>query len=179
MHRLAAPLAMLLALAGTAPAYAKAAPMPDCSASESRQFDFWIGQWTVTADGKPAGDSRIESILDGCAVQESWTGASGVRGRSLNVYNRDAGRWEQYWVDTTGSRLLLHGGLRDGAMVLEGVADNADAKTGIKRRERITWTPNADGSVRQVWEASVDDGATWTVEFDGHYVRQLVVDRAE
>ena len=37
------------------------------------------------------------------------------------------------------------------------------------QRERITWTPNADGSVRQHWETSTDDGKTWKTSFDGLY----------
>src|SRR5690348_9327982 len=27
---------------------------PDCSAPEFRQFDFWLGSWNVTVQGKPA-----------------------------------------------------------------------------------------------------------------------------
>jgi hypothetical protein len=153
--------------------------MPDCSAPEYRQFDFWIGHWSVTAGGQPAGDSRVDAILDGSALLETWTGASGNRGKSLNQYNRVLGAWEQFWVDSAGGRLLLRGGWRTDAMVLEGVADAPDPETGVARRERITWTPGSDGSVRQVWEASVDDGATWTVEFDGRYVRELDVDRVD
>ena len=38
-------------------------------------------------------------------------------------------------------------------------------------QQRITWTPANDGSVRQVWELSSDAGKTWTVLFDGRYVR--------
>ena len=37
--------------------------------------------------------------------------------------------------------------------------------------QRITWTPAGDGSVRQLWELSNDAGATWTILFDGRYVR--------
>ena len=45
-------------------------------------LDFWLGDWSVTTpDGKHAGDNRIEAILDGCALSESWTGAGGGRGR--------------------------------------------------------------------------------------------------
>ena len=101
------------------------------------------------------------------------------RGRSLNLYNRELGQWEQFWVDSAGGRLVLRGGLRDGAMVMEGVAEKPDATTGIVRRDRVTWTPNADGSVRQLWESSVDGGKAWKVEFDGHYVRALDVDKVD
>ena len=41
-------------------------------------------------------------------------------------------------------------------------------------QQRITWTPASDGSVRQLWELSSDAGKTWTVLFDGRYVRAPV-----
>ena len=37
---------------------------------------------------------------------------------------------------------------------------------------RITWTPNQDGTVRQHWENSRDEGATWQTVFDGLYTRK-------
>jgi hypothetical protein len=49
---------------------------PDpCADRKSHQFDFWIGEWNVTADGKPAGTNSIQPILDGCVLQETWSGA--------------------------------------------------------------------------------------------------------
>jgi hypothetical protein len=139
-------------------------PQP-CAAPEHRQFDFWVGDWRVTTpDGKHAGDNRIEKVLDGCALHESWQGAGGGRGFSYNAYDRDRKVWHQTWVDRQGNLLLLEGGLRDGAMVLEG-AQGATLN-------RITWTSNKDGSVRQHWEASADQGKTWQTAFDGLYRRK-------
>ena len=137
------------------------------------QFDFWLGEWAVTnAAGKAAGSSRVEAILDGCVVLEHWTSAKPpVAGKSFNLYNAQSGRWEQFWVDNAGTRLHLVGGLVDGAMVLRGTRDRSDTQTGPPQRERVTWTPRADGSVRQLWETSNDDGRTWTVSFDGLYRR--------
>ena len=43
-------------------------------------------------------------------------------------------------------------------MVLEGQTTGAGAQV---TRHRITWTPNADGSVRQFWE-STDDKGRWS-----------------
>jgi hypothetical protein len=54
-------------------------------------------------------------------------------------------------------------------MVMEGEMPNP--RTGHMDRQRITWTPNPDGSVRQHWEASTDAGKTWTTSFDGLYRR--------
>jgi hypothetical protein len=39
-------------------------------------------------------------------------------------------------------------------------------------RHRITWTPLPEGRVRQFWENSRDEGKTWSVAFDGTYVRR-------
>lgn len=151
-------------------------PVP-CSAAEHRQFDFWLGEWQVfDPAGKSVGQSRIESVLNGCVLAEHWTSGGNPPGagdgKSFNLYNAQTGQWEQFWVDAQGTRLVLNGNFAAGSMVLSGQQPKPDAKTGIAQRERITWTPNADGSVRQLWESSVDDGKTWTIAFDGQYRRK-------
>jgi hypothetical protein len=80
-------------------------------------------------------------------------------------------RWHQSWVDNAGLLLLLDGQLVDASMVLEGAGQDPD---GAAIRHRITWTPNADGRVRQLWE-STDAGGTWAVAFDGRYTRKSSV----
>lgn len=142
---------------------------PPCMSEQHRQFDFWIGEWNVTgSDGKTVGHSSIESRLNRCVIHEHWQG-HGSDGESFNIYNAASGQWEQFWVDNGGNRLHLKGGLVDGRMVLAGEQDKPDPQTGIVQRERIAWTPNADGSVRQLWETSKDDGKSWAVSFDGLY----------
>jgi len=68
---------------------------PSCAASEAHQFDFWIGRWTVTQNGKLAGHSHIERILGGCALLENWSSASGGAGKSLNFFDSGDGAWHQ------------------------------------------------------------------------------------
>lgn len=140
-----------------------------CDAPEHRAFDFWLGEWRVqTPEGRVAGINRIEREYGGCVLHERYATGRGYSGESLNIY--DAGRkiWHQTWIDTTGTLLLLEGGIRDGKMVLEGETVGTDAKV---TKHRITWTPNADGSVRQLWE-STDANGQWTTAFDGMYTRQ-------
>ena len=169
----AAPLSMTAAAAETATA-APAATTAPCDRAQHRQFDFWLGQWEVSNPaGQLAGRSRIEAILGGCVLLENWDSPSGVSGKSFNIFNADSGHWEQFWVDNSGSRLHLRGGMHEGSMVLEGAQDKPDAATGIVQRERITWTPHVDGSVRQHWETSTDDGKTWKTSFDGSYRHPL------
>jgi len=168
------------ALVGAAGAVALVAPLRAlaqaptgraCESVEQHQFDFWVGHWEVfVQSGKKAGESRIEVIAEGCAILENWSGAGGVSGKSLNFYDRRDHRWHQEWVDGSGTLLSLAGGFADRSMVLAASApDPADPSKTMQ--QRIAWTPAADGSVRQLWESSSDGGRTWTVLFDGHYVR--------
>jgi len=138
---------------------------------EASQFDFWIGEWDVTTpDGKPAGQSLIQSINRGRALLENWSSGGGkFQGKSLNAYDATTKKWKQFWVDTSGNVLELSGGIVDGSMVLSGKSVSAD---GGEVLERITWTPSADGSVRQHWEQSTDGGTTWSTAFDGHYAKK-------
>ena len=140
-----------------------------CDTSFHRQFDFWIGTWNVTQAGKSAGKNEIKSVLGGCALLESWTGTGGVTGHSLNIYDSTRGLWHQTWVDSSGSLLTLEGRFVNGEMILEG---SAIAEKGAKPTlQRITWTPQPAGSVRQLWQSSADKGRKWKTEFDGIYKR--------
>jgi hypothetical protein len=141
-----------------------------CSSAANRQFDFWIGTWSVfDPSGALAGENRIESINNGCALLENWSGARGLSGKSLNVYDATDRLWHQFWVDSNGTRLVLRGGFVDGKMILSTSVPESDRST---PRHRIAWSLNADGSVRQLWESSSDGGSTWTVAFDGKYIKQ-------
>jgi len=150
-------------------AFGQAPAAKPCSEPERRQFDFWIGEWDVTGlkTGQKAGENSIVAIHDGCALRESWRGAKGSTGTSLNAFF--GGQWHQTWVDNSGLLLRLDGGLRDGKMVLEG---ETRARDGGRVLHRISYEPRPDGSVRQHWETSRDGGRTWTTAFDGLYVRK-------
>ncbi len=170
-------LAALLMLGVTVPTVAQdnsdAAQPPaqqPCSTEKHRQFDFWIGEWIVTSGEQSAGTNSIEVILGGCALQENWQGAGqpALTGTSFNIYDQANDKWHQTWVDTSGTLLELDGGMHDGNMVLSG--ERPSQNGGGMVTHRITWTPNRDGSVRQLWEAS-RDAEEWTVLFDGHYQR--------
>jgi len=137
-----------------------------CADEKSHQFDFWIGDWEVYSGDQLAGHNTIEPILDGCVLQETWSGATGSAGSSLNFFNPKSGRWQQFWVWRQGTTLELEGEFADGKMVLEGTTLDAEGKT---VRNRITWYDNPDGTVRQHWETSTGDGTEWQTAFDGLY----------
>lgn len=172
MHRslLALGLSTLSGLSAAQSPTAAPAPPPACAGAEHRQFDFWIGEWTVTRPdtGEEIGRNSITPAADGCALYEHWVNARGKDGRSLNAYDRQLGAWVQFWIGSDGVVLRLQGGLRGEAMVLEG---ELPAAGGGVQRQRITWTPAADGRVTQHWETSDDGGKTWATSFMGVYRR--------
>ena len=143
-----------------------AAQSPPPIPPEARQFDFWLGSWEVVAGGKVVGHNRIESIHGGRVLHENYTTKGIFVGNSYNSYNVAAKRWEQFWVDNSGTILHLKGALNNsGAMVLSGERATVDGSV----LDRITWTPLDNGNVRQHWEVSSDQGASWQTVFDGIY----------
>jgi hypothetical protein len=159
MNKTSRQAACAIALAATAATAAAA-----CDPPEHRQFDFWVGDWQVTADGKLAGTNQITREYDGCVIHERYTTPRGYAGESLNAWDAERKVWHQTWVDNSGTLLLLEGRLVGKEMVLEG----AGVDEGKAIKHRITWTPNADGSVRQHWETS-GAGGQWKTVFDGTY----------
>ncbi len=135
-----------------------------------RQFDFWIGDWDVTgADGKVAGTNTIKPVMGGCVLHESWKAAGGFAGESFNTYDATRNVWHQTWVDTGGNLLVIEGRYENDAMTLSDIAQ--PGKKDPNAVNEIRWTKLSDGAVRQLWRTSTDGGKTWTVAFDGKYVR--------
>jgi len=170
------PVALAALLLSCSAARAQDAPPPEeapagpCEATEHAQFDFWVGAWDVsTAKTREAGRepsrNTITKIHGGCALREEYVTTGGYAGSSLNYYDRFDGKWHQTWIDVGGNALRLVGGMEDDSMVMRFTA--ADGT-----RNRIAWTPNDDGSVRQHWQRRKGDEDDWTDVFDGRYNRR-------
>jgi len=138
-----------------------------CNTPEYRQFDFWVGDWNVESAASPStlSHNRISLINDGCTLREEYDTSLGYVGTSLNFYDGRRKAWRQTWIDNQGGGLVLEGGLQGSDMVLQSTDDGGQV-------QRITWTPLADGRVRQHWQSSADGGRTWTTAFDGFYSRR-------
>ncbi len=157
----------------TQPPPPAAAQTPPCDTAEHKQFNFWLGTWNVTSAGRdaPTATNILTSEHLGCVVRENYATQSGYTGMSMSFYDAARKVWHQTWMGGDGGALFIEGGLNDkGEMVLgdKGMAHKAEGAP----ISRVTWTPNADGSVRQHWESSQDDGKTWTTVFDGLYTKK-------
>lgn len=131
-----------------------------CGSESHRAFDFWIGEWKVTSPARAGwvAQSSITVGNDGCSIHEAYR-SQGYTGNSINFYDASDEKWHQTWIDNQGAALYLSGDITEGRMVL------------ANENSRITWSMQPDGKVRQLWEATPDEGKTWNVAFDGYYER--------
>ncbi|MGH7639040.1 MAG: tetratricopeptide repeat protein [Gemmatimonadaceae bacterium] len=151
---------------------------PCRTSPQTRQFDFWIGDWVVTPFQQPPGPNmqvlghnRIELQLEHCMIVENWTGGGpgGGEGKSINFWDTNRSKWRQVWVADGGSSLDYEGELRDGAMRFEGWTL---APNGARVLQKLTFFPIHLDTVRQLFETSTDSGRTWIAGFDGRYIRR-------
>lgn len=132
-----------------------------------REFDFWIGEWRVVdANGVYQGTNNIQKQEGGCLLLEKWASASGSTGTSMNFYDASDGQWVQHWVSPS-VLIDIRGGIEGNSMVLTGNIHYLQSDQDFVFRG--TWTPQAEGVVRQHFEQSPDMGETWATWFDGYY----------
>lgn len=153
------------------PRYAAVAAKIDANATpcerqpESRQLDFWVGEWDVTVSGAPVGRSSVTKVVRGCALLEKWTSLSGIEGQSLSAWDAPAKQWRQNYFDSTGTISDYRGALdASGAMVMIAGAGG--------QQLRMTFTRLDDKRVRQKIETS-SDGKAWAVGWDSIYTRRM------
>lgn len=108
------------------------------------------------AKGTLVAHSLIEPVY-GCGIRENWMPLNNQPGGSLSIYVPAEKRWEQFWIDSSGSRAIFTGGWNGSAMVITGKWSGPLV--------RMTYSKNADGSVLQAGAQSTDDGKTWSSTF--------------
>lgn len=165
-----------------------ASDAPACREAERRQFDFWLGTWSVeqrirAADGTYLEFSAVDtvrSVLDGCAVIEHWHGTvqffwagmtapAPLQGLSVRAWDAREGVWRIHWMDSRDPRFgePFTGSFADGRGVFTLEGAGPDGTTSLRR---ITFAPRPDGSVD--WELAVRRaGGTWVVLWTMHFTR--------
>jgi len=151
-------------------------PPNPCLTPEQQQLSFWLGEWDLTWPGEKEGTvdhgtNSIQRVLDGCAIEENFSGGSAMhlRGRSLSIFDTVAGKWKQTWVDNEGGYLDFTGEFKDGQMIL---TREAVRRNGQKVRQRMVFKNITPHELDWSWEASTDGGKTWQVNWPIHYKRK-------
>lgn len=164
MRRLRTALVVGILLLGTGFAAAPAPP-PLCTASEYRQFDFFVGDWDVYDVGRPdsiVARNRVAPMLGGCALREVYQQGDGLRGESFSLYDATRRVWHQSWVTNRGELLLLEGQLAGDRMVLLAPETGPNGSSSLVRG---TWWQEG-AAVRLRAERSHDAGRSWTMLYD-------------
>lgn len=138
-----------------------------------RQLDFWIGDWEVYGkNGKKAGDSKIELILDSCIILENYKTANGAySGKSFNTYNAVSKQWQQTWVDNVGGTLEYLEGKFDNARMIFHTKPYRFSNDTMAISKLTLYNLSPD-KVRQHFEITKDNGATWMTQYDLEYRRK-------
>ncbi len=138
---------------------------PCTAASEYRQLDFWLGEWDVERAGQKIARSSIQIILEECVIFENFYAFNGYSGKSFSVWNARDKHWEQHYADTSGAIRSFTGSLAGDRMVFFRRGQGQGVT-------RMTYVREGPDKVRQLVEVSTDGEKTWSVGFDGLYVRR-------
>jgi hypothetical protein len=171
-HRRMIPMLLTIACFCLAAPFAVLAQDPGtCSANpESRQLDFWLGDWTVSYPGMSAtSSSKVHLSLDKCLVVESWTGGTGHTGENMFAYSSDDKSWHGMFADNEGRVHIFEGKVAQGSAEFTGPSRGPNGEAVLNRIKIVRLS---DNNVKQTWEKSKDNGGTWSMEFQGDYARK-------
>ena len=137
-----------------------------------KAFDFLVGEWEVydpKDKERQIGASNVLRLHEGCVLFEEWSTKLGATGVSMSHFDAGEARWVQDWVNNAGISYRMVGSLDENSdMHLTGERHDADGESVYVLG---TWSQEGFGKIRHTLEVS-NDGSTWTVEFDGIYVRK-------
>jgi hypothetical protein len=137
---------------------------------ESRQLDYWLGNWTVGAPGSgPNAISKVTLSLDQCLVVENWDGGRGHSGQNTFAYSPDDKTWYGMFAHNQGRvHVFTSGKISSSSAEFQGTSHGPKGETVLNRVSIVRRSPN---KVEQIWEKSSDNGASWTIVFRGEYSR--------
>jgi hypothetical protein len=155
----------------TLPARAAGDAAPCAANSDARQLDYWLGDWAVASPGMAGkGHSNVHLSLDQCAIIESWgSDTSNHRGENTIAYNSEEKAWYSLFIDNHGRVHAMKGTVTPGGAEFVGPARDENGRAILKKVKVVRL--NAD-AVEQVWERSVDNGASWTTDFKMEYAHK-------
>ncbi|HEX2499163.1 MAG TPA: hypothetical protein VHO00_10195 [Actinomycetes bacterium] len=147
-------------------------------------FDWFVGEWTSTQHRLRAvlagsddwyefpGVHRSWNVLDGVAnFDEAMFPTQGFGGVTLRLYDRSAGEWSLYWASSRSGLLELPpvvGRFGDDG---RGVFTGPDVYDGKPITVRYLWSDITANTARWEQAFSVDDGATWEVNWVAEFTR--------
>jgi hypothetical protein len=163
--------AMSVCLFATPHAFGAPQPGPCTANPESRQLDFWVGDWTISSAGSsPSATSKVSLSLDSCVITESWDSGRGHRGENVFAYSSGDQGWRGLFVDNDGrAHAFVDGKVSGGTAEFFGPSRGPNGEEVLNRIRVVRLSPD---KVEQTWDKSTDKGASWTPVFRLEYSRK-------
>jgi hypothetical protein len=156
----------------TTTAFAADDPEPCSTNVESRQLDYWLGNWNIAVPGRTADNnskSKVHLALNKCVLIESWEDGKGHAGENIFAYSAENKRWYGLFADNRGHiHVFVDGKVSSGSAEFFGPSRGPNGEAVLHRIKVVRVSPD---KVEQLWEKSTDNGATWTEVFRGEYSR--------
>jgi hypothetical protein len=154
------------------------AALAGCTSPESRQMDFWLGEWLLSPTSAGAntvlGVNTITLHNQGCVIIETWRPFTGAHGMSINIYDPVTQHWHQTYAGAGGRRTAYEGAMdSDGVMRLNVVSPPPGPPPAPQGQQRMNFQRIDDNSLRQ-WGERLDPATNqWVVTFDLTYHRRV------
>lgn len=144
-----------------------------CLSPESRQFDFWIGEWDVSPTKAKGAAQIAESSItlhdQGCTIIEYWRPFAGAHGHSINAWDSTDRKWHQTWVEADGTHTEYRGEMKDGVLTFDNLSA---AQTTPPSSHRMNFKRIDADTVHQ-WGEKLDPAkGEWVIEWDFTYSRR-------
>jgi hypothetical protein len=165
-------LLLLVAIGACLPsrAFAATGAEPCATNPESRQLDYWLGNWSMgNAAAAGSSTSKVSLSLDKCMFVEHWENGKGHVTQKMFAYSPEDKNWYGMFADNDGRvHVFLDGKVSLGAAEFHGPSRGPNGEVVLNRLKVVRVSVN---KLEETWDKSTDNGANWTTAYRAEYSR--------
>ena len=136
--------------------------------SETRQLDFWLGNWNL-GSGADKSTSQVSLSLDQCVFVERWANATGHVAEKFVAYSPEDQNWYGMFADNEGRvHVFLDGKVSSDAAEFHGPSRGPNGEAVLNRLKIVRLSAD---KIQEVWEKSTDNGTHWATAYRSDYTR--------
>jgi len=149
-------------------AFAATDDQPCASNLETRQLDYWLGNWTM-GSGTDKSTSTVSLSLGKCVFVEHWQNGKGHVTEKMFAYSPEEKNWNGIFVDNQGRvHIFLDGKVSSEIAEFHGPSRGLNGKAVLNRLKVVRVSRD---KLEEVWEKSTDNGSSWTTAYRVEYSR--------
>ena len=141
---------------------------PCAGTQETRQLDYWLGNWTM-GSGADKSTSTVTLSLDKCMFVEHWENARGHVTEKMFGYSPEDRNWYGMFADNQGRvHVFVDGKVSPESAEFRGPSKGENGQPVLNR---LKITRLAADKLEELWQKSTDNGNTWTTAYRAEYSR--------